>query len=309
MTTLDESQRQLPSPPGSAAGLSRPGAPLWAAIACIHRHPEEPFGRSRLPYCGTLYASPASAPRVTLTPARKRRPRRAKHSSQDIVYSGMKILVVAPSWIGDTILAQPLLALLKRNNPAARIEVLAPDWSAPLLARMPRWMRSSSILSLTASSISATPRAGSALEGHAAGAVFHKLTCCRTHGSRRWFRSSPVLRGASAIRAKALPAAERAPPARCRRTRNWCSVTPRWQDAARHPAAAATELHGRQQQAARLALKLPLDAAPVIFCPGAEYGRKRWPAQNFATLARLIATPQNPVWLVGSGRTPPSAMR
>ena len=48
----------------------------------------------------------------------------------------MKILIVAPSWIGDTILAQPLLALLKRNHPAARIDVLAPDWSAPLLARM-----------------------------------------------------------------------------------------------------------------------------------------------------------------------------
>ena len=47
-----------------------------------------------------------------------------------------KILVVAPSWIGDTILAQPFFALLKRNHPAARIEVLAPDWSAPLLARM-----------------------------------------------------------------------------------------------------------------------------------------------------------------------------
>ncbi len=48
----------------------------------------------------------------------------------------MKILVVAPSWIGDTILAQPLLALIKQNTPGARIEVLAPDWSAPLLARM-----------------------------------------------------------------------------------------------------------------------------------------------------------------------------
>ena len=48
----------------------------------------------------------------------------------------MKILVVAPSWIGDTILAQPLLTLLKQRNPAARIEVLAAAWSAPLLARM-----------------------------------------------------------------------------------------------------------------------------------------------------------------------------
>ena len=48
----------------------------------------------------------------------------------------MKILVVAPSWIGDTILAQPLLTLLKQHNPGTRIEVLAADWSAPLLGRM-----------------------------------------------------------------------------------------------------------------------------------------------------------------------------
>ena len=48
-------------------------------------------------------------------------------------------------------------------------------------------------------------------------------------------------------------------------------------------------------------MNLSPDAAPVIFCPGAEYGpAKRWPAQHFAALARLVATPQNPVWLIGS---------
>ena len=58
-----------------------------------------------------------------------------------------------------------------------------------------------------------------------------------------------------------------------------------------------------QQQAVRRALNLPLDSTPVIFCPGAEYGpAKRWPAQHFAALARLVATPQNPVWLVGSDK-------
>jgi heptosyltransferase-2 len=56
----------------------------------------------------------------------------------------------------------------------------------------------------------------------------------------------------------------------------------------------------QQQQAAR-ALGLPLDAAPVVFCPGAEYGpAKRWPAQHFAALAQLVATPRHPVWLIGS---------
>jgi heptosyltransferase-2 len=41
----------------------------------------------------------------------------------------------------------------------------------------------------------------------------------------------------------------------------------------------------------------------VVFCPGAEYGpAKRWPARHFAELARLIATPQNPVWLIGSDK-------
>src|SRR5690242_5480823 len=48
----------------------------------------------------------------------------------------MKILVVAPSWIGDTILAQPLFARLHEQHPGLALDVLAPAWSAPLLARM-----------------------------------------------------------------------------------------------------------------------------------------------------------------------------
>ncbi len=48
-----------------------------------------------------------------------------------------RILVVAPNWIGDALLAQPLLARLREKRPAVRIDVLAPDWVAPVLRRMP----------------------------------------------------------------------------------------------------------------------------------------------------------------------------
>jgi len=44
-----------------------------------------------------------------------------------------RILVVAPNWIGDALMAQPLLARLA----GAEIDVIAPGWVAPVLRRMP----------------------------------------------------------------------------------------------------------------------------------------------------------------------------
>lgn len=48
-----------------------------------------------------------------------------------------KILVAGPSWIGDMVIAQSLFKLLKIRNPQATIDVIAPEWTEPLLARMP----------------------------------------------------------------------------------------------------------------------------------------------------------------------------
>lgn len=46
-------------------------------------------------------------------------------------------LVVAPNWIGDALMAQPLLARLREKLGAVRIDVLAPPWVAAVMRRMP----------------------------------------------------------------------------------------------------------------------------------------------------------------------------
>ena len=48
-----------------------------------------------------------------------------------------KILIVAPNWIGDALLAQPLFARLRKKTPGVVIDALAPGWTAPVLRRMP----------------------------------------------------------------------------------------------------------------------------------------------------------------------------
>lgn len=48
-----------------------------------------------------------------------------------------KILVVGPAWVGDMVMAQCLFKVLKQRQPECEIDVLAPAWSLPILARMP----------------------------------------------------------------------------------------------------------------------------------------------------------------------------
>jgi len=48
-----------------------------------------------------------------------------------------RYLVAGPAWVGDMVMAQSLFLTLRRQYPDALIDVLAPQWSLPLLERMP----------------------------------------------------------------------------------------------------------------------------------------------------------------------------
>lgn len=48
-----------------------------------------------------------------------------------------KILIIGPSWVGDTVMAQSLFRLIKQRDPACTLDVLAPAWTFSLLSCMP----------------------------------------------------------------------------------------------------------------------------------------------------------------------------
>lgn len=47
-----------------------------------------------------------------------------------------RVLIISPNWIGDAIMAQPLLQLLKQRYPDVVIDILAPAWVAPVWLAM-----------------------------------------------------------------------------------------------------------------------------------------------------------------------------
>lgn len=54
----------------------------------------------------------------------------------------MKILIVAPSWVGDMMMSHVLFQLVHRQNPGCELHVLAPAWSEALLSRFPEVKKS-----------------------------------------------------------------------------------------------------------------------------------------------------------------------
>ena len=217
-----------------------------------------------------------------------------------------KILVIAPSWIGDTILMQPMLMRLEQRHPGVQIDVLAPPWTAALLRQMPE-VHGGIINPFPhgALKLVARYRLGKHLRNthydqaivlpnsfKSALAPFFADIPLRTGfvGEMRY----GLLNDARKLNIQELPL-----------------MVERFAQLAEEPETAIQRplpqprLQTSEEQRQRILNKLGLTTTqPVaIFCPGAEYGpSKRWPIPYFAELAQHLRDKGYSVWLVGSAK-------
>jgi len=223
---------------------------------------------------------------------------------------GPRILVISPNWIGDAVIAQPLLYLLKRRHPGWPIDVLAPTWVAPVwravtevdtvlespfrhgvLQLRERWRFARHLRQRGYAEAYVLPNTFKfALIPWLAG-IPRRIGY---RGEMRYGLLNVVHSNPSAARRPMLPfyAALADPPARhapasTALPRPRLTMAPEQAD----------------QEVARLGLRCgdPL----IAFAPGAEFGpAKRWPARHFAALASIIrdAYPEVQIVMLGSGK-------
>jgi heptosyltransferase-2 len=220
----------------------------------------------------------------------------------------MKIFVVAPSWIGDTIIAQTLFIRLHEQYPGLSLDVLAPAWSAPLLARMPEVRRAiGSPFGHGEFGWNARRQLGRILRHEAYDQAIVLPNSWKSalvpyfagiprrtgyHGEARYV----LLNDRHRLDTGAMPQL-------AQRYAALAGGSPRTLDV---PYLTSTVA---QQKTARQSLGLPVEGSPIIFCPGAEYGpAKRWPARHFAGLAQLLRKRgAMQIWLIGSAKDQPIA--
>ncbi len=221
-----------------------------------------------------------------------------------------RVLVVGPSWVGDMIMAQSLFMALRSAHPGMFLGVLAPGWTAPLLARMPE----------VDLAIGADFR-------HGRFGLTERLRQARDLRRHRfdravilprslksalapWLARIPVRTGYLGEQRYGLvndirPLDKRRLPLTVQRF-VWLAST-RGENASGSYAPPRLSVDPQRRAAALAELGLGQPASPVLaLCPGAEYGpAKRWPARHFAELARRATEHGFAVWLFGSERDRP----
>lgn len=215
-----------------------------------------------------------------------------------------RILVIGPAWVGDMIMAQSLLLMLKADNSHHQIEVVAPPWSAELIERMPE-VSNSHVLACGHGELGLAKRwqLGRQLRGRFDQAIvlprsykaallpFFAGITQRTGraGQARW---GLINDPRPSSRDPLIPTVH-----------HYLSLG--LNDAKDPLPNPVPQPHLDVDKQAQIALKkrFKLPEAPAIaLMPGAEYGpAKQWPLKHFRALAKAIASNQ-PVLIFGGSK-------
>jgi len=229
-----------------------------------------------------------------------------RSDTQPTTYLMTKILIIGPSWVGDTMLMQPMLLRLKQRHPESRIDVLAPPWTAALLHAMPE-VHEVIINPFPHGTLQLGARyqLGKYLRGaqydqaivlpsslKSALVPFFAHIPLRTGfvGETRYI----LLNDARKLSKTTLPLM----------VERFAQLAEDAQDEIPRPLAnPRLDVSAAQRDAALQKLGLAPDKPVAVFCPGAEYGpAKRWPATYFAEIAQRLQHRGYAVWLIGSAK-------
>ena len=212
--------------------------------------------------------------------------------------------MVGPAWVGDMVMAQSLFMSLKQRNPEAEIDVVAPAWSVPLLARMPEVNR--------AITLAVGPGPLGLWARFKLGRSLRNRVYDRAIVLPRSFKSAliPFFAGAKIrtgyrgeMRYGLLNDIRALDKTVLRQTVQRYVALGEERKASLPPAISLPALRIDADNQHRLCRKLGLSTErPVVgFMPGAEYGpAKCWPVAHFAKLAASLDDKGVDVWIFGS---------
>jgi heptosyltransferase-2 len=220
-----------------------------------------------------------------------------------------RVLVVGPSWVGDMVMSQVLYIYLERTRPGVAIDVLAPGWSEPILARMPQVRRAIALpIGHGETALGRRRRLGRELR---AGGYRQAILLPNSFKSALipFFARIPrrtgwrgemrygLLNDLRILDRRALPLMVQRFVA--------LGQDPEEPIPAELPAPRLRVEPGRAQ-ACRDRFGLAPDRPILALCPGAEFGgAKRWPAEYYAELARAYLTRGWQVAIYGSENDQP----
>jgi heptosyltransferase-2 len=213
-------------------------------------------------------------------------------------------LVVGPAWVGDMVMAQSLFMTLRETGPDLSIDVVAPGWSLPLLARMPE-VRDAIEMPVGHGRLEWRKR-------RRIGISLRERRYDRAIVLPRSFKSAlvPFYAGAKRrtgyrgeMRYGFLNDIRKLDGSVLTRTVERFVMLGQPENAAQPPPVPAPKLsvdrNNREQLIARLSLNV--DVPVTVMMPGAEYGpAKCWPLEYFAVVARELSNAGHSVWLLGS---------